>query len=870
MKPYNIDKEKLYKKYNIDELGHKSKNIYELQQKYGKNELTKKKKENIFKIFLSQFANPIELILVITTILSFIIGEIFDASALVFIIMMDIIIGTYEEYKSKKEANSLIEMIKVNSVVVRDGKEIVIDSSEIVEGDILLLESGNKIPADARIIECHNFQVNESSLTGESINVIKNTEILDGELLINDIKNMVFAGTSVITGRAKCIVTSIGLNTEIGNIADKVVNTKEEKSPLTIRIEKFSRQITILIIIIAIITTLILSIKGYTVNEIILSVIALSVSAMPEGLPLALTMALTIASKKMLRKNVIIKKLNSVESLGSCTVIASDKTGTLTVNEQTAKEIILKDGKKFTITGTGYNDNGKIVPGKNATLEDANEIIKLGALNNEAHLKYQNKKWESFGDSIDIAFLALYEKSDIDELPKKVEIIPYESENQYSAVFYNEGKKLKCTVKGSLEKIMSFSENDDEIINQNKYLTEKGYRVIAIADGYVNSTKASDIKNLNFIGLVAFIDPIREDAKKSIKECSNAGIKVIMITGDHPLTSLKIAKDLGLCNKIEEVATGVKLEEYRKKGQKEFDNYIKNKKVFSRVTPMDKLDIVNSLKRNGEFVAVTGDGVNDAPAIKSANIGIAMGSGTDVAKESASMIIIDDKFTSIVEGIKEGRTAYNNIKKIVLFLISCGLAEISFFLLSILFGYDIPMLAIQLLWLNLVTDGLQDIALSFEKTENDVMKEKPKSTSESIFTKDLINEILILGITITIVVFGTWVYLMNNKFDIVISRSIIMMLMVFIQNINVLNCKSEKKSIFSINIFDNKILIFTILGSIILQLIMSEISFISQFFNLIPININYIIGVIVLSTIILIVYEGYKKIYKIKKSRELV
>ncbi len=865
MKFYDREIEEVLKYFNTDEKGLTIAEAQDLLEKNGKNELPKKKQDSVFKLFISQFENPIELILVVTVILSFVAHEVIDAIALIFIILIDVLMGTYQEWKARKDAESLINMIKVTARVIRNGGEMQINSSDIVVGDILVLESGDKISADARIIECHNFQVDESALTGESLNVVKNNEVLPSDSSLAERKNMVYAGTSVTTGRAHAVVVSTGVNTEIGHIADKVTNTEEEKSPLTIRTEKFSKQISVIIVIVAIITTIVLLSKGYKANEIFLCVIALSVSAMPEGLPLALTMALTIASKRMAKKNVIVKKLNAVESLGSCTVIASDKTGTLTVNEQTAKEIVMANGETFTISGTGYNDEGKVTPVTDANIKNAEYIAMLGALNNEAHLEKNKDKWESFGDSIDIAFLSLAAKLKIKNKPKLIESIPYESENQYSAVFYEKDGETYCTVKGSLEKIMSFSEENQKYYSQNETLTKKGYRVIAIADGKVKGTSQKDIKNLSFVGMVAFIDPIRKEVKDSLKECSSAGIKVVMVTGDHPLTAFAIAKELGLCTKEAEVATGKDIEKYRAMGEKEFDKFISCIKVFSRVTPIDKLDIVNSFKRQGEFVAVTGDGVNDAPAIKTANIGIAMGSGTDVAKETASMIVADDNFTSIVSGVKEGRTAYSNIRKITLFLLGCGFAEVCFFLLSIAFGYDIPLLAIQLLWLNIVTDGLQDVALSFEKAEKNIMKEKPRDTKESLFSKDLMIEVLILGVTISAIIFGTWKFMMDKDYDITVARSVIMMLMVFIQNINVLNCRSEKRSVFKEPLLDNPFVIATVLGSIILQIVVSEIPATALFLKVTPLPFLLIDEILLLSFVVIIVYEIYKLIYRLRK-----
>jgi calcium-translocating P-type ATPase len=753
-------------------------------------------------------------------------------------------------------------MLKSKSKVLRDGKEYNIDSEYIVVGDILLLESGDRVNADARIIESVNLQVDESVLTGESFNIHKDSEIINDNVILAERKNMLYAGCNIITGRAKAIVTSTGINTEIGKIFKQVVDTKEERTPLTIRMEKFSKQISIIILIIAVISAIVLYINGYKPSAIFLSVVALAISAMPEGLPLALTMALTIASNKMSKKNIIVKNLSSVEALGSCTVIASDKTGTLTVNEQTAKKIVLKNGNSVDVTGTGYNDNGKVNVTNEKDKASVTKIINLCALNNEANFTKEDNKFKYFGDSIDIAFLVLKAKYNT-KIDYEVEkMVSYESEKQYSAVFYQENGRMKCTVKGSLEKVMAFSERNEKYIKQNEKLSEDGYRVIAVCDGYVDSTDEKEIKNLDFLGMVAFIDPVRKEVKASIKECQNAGIKVLMITGDHPATALTIARDLNLAKDKNEVITGKELEEVYQKGEEYFDEYIKDIKVFSRVTPTDKLKIIESLKRRGEFVAVTGDGVNDAPAIKNANIGIAMGSGTDVAIDTADLIVMDDNFTSIVEGVKEGRIAYSNIRKIVLFLLSCGIAEVLFYLFAVCFGYELPLVAIQLLWLNIVTDGLQDMSLSFEKGSNDIMKEKPRSTKESLFSKDLMIEVLIFGLTISFLIFSVWKFLMDNNINILIARSIIMLIMVFIQNLHVLNCRSEKKSIFATSLLSNPLIIFTIIGSILLQMIVINVPTLSKFLKISSLSLNTVVLSFIFSLFIIVVAEGYKFLYR--------
>lgn len=843
---------------------------------YGKNILPKEKKDSIYKIFFSQFANAITLILVFTCIFSFMINEIVDGIAIVLIIMIDVIMGTIQEYKAKKSAESLSNMIKVNTKVLRNGREKIVDSEDLVVGDIFYLESGDKVSADARIIECNNLSINESMLTGESNAIFKNSSKMKEKKSISESVNMVYAGTSVITGRAKCIAVGTGSNTEIGRIATTVIDTKNEDSPLTIRMNKFTKQISIAIVCVSIVLLISLYIKGAELKEMFLSVVALSVSAMPEGLPLALTLALTIGANRMSKKNVIVKQLNAVEALGSCSVIASDKTGTLTVNEQTLKKIILPNNNNYEITGSGYNDNGKVI---GEELDFAYDIIKYGVINNESGLvKDKNDKWVSYGDSIDIAFLAGGKKSKIDNSNViKLGGIPYESINKYSCVFYKENDRVFCTVKGSVEVVLELCNKmnvdnksvklDSELIDkQSEKLASDGYRVLAIAHGEVSnfveksSYSKKDIPKLNFIGLCGFVDPVRKEVKKSIDSCLKSGIKVVMITGDHPITAYSIAKTLDLATDYSYVTTGEEIEKYKNMSINEFDNFIKSKTVFSRVSPLQKLEIVESYKRQGEFVAVTGDGVNDAPALKSANIGVAMGSGTDVAKETSNMIIVDNNFMSIVSAVEEGRNAYANIRKVLYMLLSCGLAEVLAFVLAILFDLPMPLVAVQLLWLNIVTDGLQDLALSFEKE-----KLLDRKSSNNIFDKQMIEQILVSGLFMGIISFIVFAILIK-KFDMQVStaRGYVMALVVFMQNMHVLNCRSEYLSVFNNPIKNNVFVLFSIISAIILQIIVMEVDMFSMFLQTTSIPFVHLIFLFLASLPILLIMEMYKEIKKKK------
>jgi magnesium-transporting ATPase (P-type) len=616
----------------------------------------------------------------------------------------------------------------------------------------------------------------------------------------------------------------------------------------------FIKQISIGFVILAVILSVMLYVKGYNTQEIFQNVVALTVSAIPEGLTIAMTVVLSIASSKMAKKNVIMKKLSSVESLGSCTVIATDKTGTLTANEQTAKRIVLPTRTTAYIKGVGYNDVGEVEFDENIMPEEREnlkEIAKLGMLNNEASLKLKDGKWTYHGDAIDIAFLALGYKMQVQLTEKIVNMIPYESKLKYSAVYYqNNENETFCTVKGATEKVLEFCEfmqvNGEQckidkqlILNQADELAKQGFRVIAIAKGNIESTevlknskKEKDYfaesdkgelisfgKSLNYLGLVAFIDPVRPDVIDAVHTCNLAGIKVVMITGDHPLTANAIGERIGV------------------------------NEIYSRVSPLEKLEIVENLKKNGEFVAVTGDGVNDSPAMKAANIGIAMGSGTDIAKETGNMIIVDDNFSSIVKGVEEGRKAYNNIRKVIYLLLSTGLSEVILYTLSIICGLPIPLTAIQLLWLNLISNGIQGDALAFEKDMEDVMRKKVKSTEEAIVNKLLVSEILISAFVMAIIEFVFYSYLIKvQNLDITMTRTYMLILMVLMENV----------SCFKISVENNKFLMYSIIITTIIQFVIIRVPSIAGFFNLTVVPIEYAIALLLLTVPIILVMETFK------------
>lgn len=825
----------------------------------GKNTIPKAKQETIFEIFINQFKSPIIAILIIAAIFSIITKSYADSIFIFAVIIINSIIGTYQEWNSEKNSKKLEEMIRINSKVLRDRNANLIDSENIVVGDIVLLESGDKIPADLRLIEASELSIDESILTGESIPKLKDIEIQEKDTKLVDRLNIAYAGTVVTKGRGKGIVISVGKDTEFGKVAENVIESKEAKSPLIIRMEKFSKQISIGFIIFATIMAIILYLKSYNIADIFSTIVALTVSAIPEGLTIAMTIVLSISASKMAKKNVIVKKLNAVESLGSCTQIATDKTGTLTVNEQTAKKVLLPNDDLAYITGTGYNDKGSIETEENISKQSYNqikEIVKIGVLNNEASLKFENGEWTHHGDAIDIAFLALGYKLDIKKDNNIVGMIPYESRLKYSSVLYeekiNNEKMYFSTVKGGVEEVLQFCDkmqcgneitklDYNKIINQADNLSKDGFRVIALAKGKSespnNKYSEKEIPKLIYMGMVAFVDPIRQDVTQAIKECKKAGIGVTMITGDYKLTAEAIAKRLDIDN------------------------------VYSRVTPMEKLEIVEKFKNNDEFIAVTGDGVNDTPALKAANIGVAMGSGTDIAKEVGNMIIVDDNFSTIVKGVEEGRRAYNNIRKVIYLLLSTGFSEIILFVFSIIFGLPIPLLAIQLLWLNLISNGIQGDALAFEKDIENVMNKKAKKKGEKIFNKLLVNEIFVSSLVMAIVEFVVYFYLINIKlYNIETTRALLLTLMVFMENIHILNCRSENISIFKISLKNNVFLIISIIVTSLIQILIVSSKTLSSFFRLNTIGIREIIILFVLTIPVIIAMEIFKLV-KIKFSK---
>lgn len=838
---------------------------------FGKNLLPKKKRISFFHIVLNQFLSPLIYILFVAAIISLIVREYTDAGFIFLVLFINGAMGTYQEWKAETRANALQEMIRIKTRVKREGDEFVLDSENMVPGDIVLLESGNKVPADIRIFRSNNLAAEEALLTGESVAVSKNAASLEKEdLSVSEKINMAFAGTTITSGRATGVVVATGLNTEIGKIASSLRELKVGKAPLVTRMEVFAKKISIIVLTGCFFLGILGYINGVPLIEIFMFVVAVAVSAIPEGLPIAMTVALSIGTVRMARRNVIVRKLTAVEGLGSCTFIATDKTGTLTVDQQTVKSVLLADGREFFVDGEGYNGTGAIHDaGKNRVKKDDNnkldELIKAVTICNEGSLRKAGQEWKNAGDPVDIALLALSYKAQASPQEylrnvEKIKEVPYESEKQYSAVYYREGEALKIVVKGALEKIIEKIHNPDPaILDTVAKLAESGFRIIAVAGNVVSDTDKNELPELILLGVTALIDPLRPEARDAIVSCHDAGVEVAMITGDHPSTALAIANNLGLAGDKEELISGSQLKEAYEKGEHYFAELIKGKRVFARVSPDQKQQIVQALRTTGHFVAVTGDGVNDAPALKSANIGIAMGYGTDVAKDTASIIISDNNFASITAGIEEGRFTYSNLRKIIYLLISTGAAELLMIALSLIFRLPLPFLAVQLLWLNLVTNGIQDVALAFEPGEKRVMQLPPRKPSESVFDPLMIQQTIVSACVISVLVFGLWYHLLNQlHWEESKARNTILLLMVLLQNFHVLNCRSEKNSIFKMSLRKNMVLTVGILIAQGLHILSMQIPFMQNLLGLQPVAWYDWLKLLATASIILMAMEVFK------------
>ncbi len=812
-------------------------------ERYGANRLPEAKPAGLGLVFVRQFLSPLIYVLLIAAVVSAALGEWSDAIFIMAVLLLNATIGMVQEYSAERAASALQHMVVVRARVLRGGDSYEIESAELVPGDVVLLESGAMVPADMRLIADHSLEVDESLLTGESFAVAKSAApILPEDTVVGDRRNMAFAGTMVHRGRARGVVVATGLATELGAIATAVLGKTAVKPPLLVRMERFTWRIAVVVAMAVVVLAAVALVQGAALQEVFVLAVALAVSAIPEGLPVALTVTLAIGMRRMAKRNVIVRKLVAVEALGSCTFIASDKTGTLTMNELTVSRVVLPGQDPWQVSGEGSIPTGHILVPAGAE-RDANwgicqRLCQAATLANEGFLAQHDGEWVHHGDAVDVALLVMAHKAGISQahlssIMPQLACIEFESVRMFSASLNQDGDEVIASVKGALERVLPMCErmatsrggmalDVQAVTAQARGLAERGFRLLAVAAGEVHcdpcdSFAAEHLHGLTLLGLVGLIDPLRRDAHAAIQACRRAGIEVSMVTGDHPTTALAIARDLELAYDEQQVVTGTQLREAEQVGPAAVDTLTAQARVFARVEPQQKLDIVQSLQRGGQFVAVTGDGANDAPALRAAHVGVAMGRrGTDVARETADIIITDDNFSSLVAGIDEGRLAYSNVRKVIFLLISTGAAEIVLFALSLLFGLPLPLLAVQLLWLNLVTNGIQDIALAFEPAEGDELHRPPRPPREAIFNRIMVERVLLSAVVMGSVAFATYHWLLLAGYELEQARNGTLLLMVLFENIHVFNSRSETLSALRHNPLRNRLLLF---GTAIAQLV---------------------------------------------------
>ncbi|MCF6158854.1 MAG: HAD family hydrolase [wastewater metagenome] len=873
---YQLHINDVMKKLGTSEKGLTDEEARERLEQYGPNKLTEEEKISKIKILLHQFISPLIYILLVAALVTFLLKEYIDSTVIMAAVALNTIIGFFQEFKAEQSVRALRKMLIPKAKVLRGGHEREIHSEELVPGDVVFLTSGSKAPADLRLLKTLELRVDEAMLTGESLPVDKVTlPIQEDNLPPGDRVNMVFTGTIVVSGRGRGIVTETGNRTILGQIAKDVRETVKTKTPLQHKLERFAKILGVVIIGFSGILFGIGLLRGADLAEMFMAAVATAVSAIPEGLPIAVTITMAIGVSRMARRNAIIRKLPAVETLGSTTVICSDKTGTLTKNEMTVK-LIYDENHIYEAAGVGYEPKGEIlrdeIPIEPKDREGILSVLRIGLLCNESNVYVEDSQYKVDGDPTEGALIvsAMKGKLEPEEEKRKypqVAIIPFESEHGYMATLNKRQDKKYIFVKGAPERILdrctTFKTNKEETLHIADTFAKEGLRVLAFAykevpEDMEELTHRDIDSNLTFTGLQGMFDPPRPEVIQAIEGCKQAGIRTIMITGDHAVTATAIAKELGIAGPDAQVCTGKELETMN---DEELFRLVKDVSVYARVSPEHKLRIVNQLKRHNEVVAVTGDGVNDAPALKTAHVGIAMGKiGTDVAKEASDTVLTDDNFASIFAAVEEGRVVYSNIKKVALFLVSCGFGELVAIITTVSMGYHIPYTPVQILWLNLVTNGLQDMALAFEPAEKGILQQPPRPAKERILSGVMIQKTIIMGLVMAA---GTvFLYISDLKLGAPLqeARTEALTAMVVFQFYQAFNCRSETRSIFRMNPLENPFLFFGLIAAIFAHLAVLYVPALQWVFGTVPLKKVEWAGIGVITVSIILVVEIEKLI----------
>jgi len=850
------------------------------QRQYGRNELTEEKKISPWMLLLNQFKSVLIIILLVAVALSVVFGiihwepgaampeEITDAIVIFVIVIAVVILGFIEEYRSEKAVAALKRMAAPTATVIRDGEEKEIPAVNLVPGDIVVLSTGDKVPADIRLTEVANLNTQEAPLTGESTPIEKITgEIPGAEVPVGDRKNMVYMGTSITYGRGRGVVVATGMQTEFGKIATMLQSVEEEETPLQKSLDKVGKILGIACLaIVAVIVGIQLIVgTGHSFVEMLLWGVSLAVAAVPEALPAVVVISLSIGVQKMAKRHALVRRLSAVETLGSTTVICSDKTGTLTQDQMTVRQIYF-NGKFIDVTGSGYEPKGEFI-NNNQVVNIAGDpgivtFLKIGALCNDTHLVHTDGKWNVKGDPTEGALLVIAAKAGMEheklvsESPR-VDEIPFSSERKKMTTVHGASQDKVAYSKGApeivLETCTSIYENGQpvpldaarrtRVLEAATKMAENALRVLGLAYKPIDkdADKSGYEQGMTFSGLVGMIDPPRVEVKDAIQTCKVAGIKSVMITGDHKITASAIARELGILTDGVAV-TGTELD---KMSDAEYAGMVEKIQVYARVSPAHKLKVIEAFSKQGHVVAMTGDGVNDAPALKKADIGVAMGiTGTDVSKEAAAMVLTDDNFKSIVSAVEEGRVIFNNIKKYLMYLLSSNLGEILLMAGAIILGPAlglpagaIPLVAVQILLVNLITDGLPALALAVDPPDIDVMEQKPRPRGQGIFTRPVIILMAMGGIWSGIINISVFKWALDAGKPMIEAQSLCFLSLIVIQLFKAYNFRSDRKSVFSIGMFRNKWLNLAILSQVVLLVVIVEVPALHGIFNTFPLTL---------------------------------
>lgn len=857
---YHKSSEDVLEELAVSKSGLNDGEVEQRQLEYGYNEITEAKRKNVFQVFLEQFKDFLVIILIVAAVISAFLGELESTIVILVVVMLNAILGTVQHLKAEKSLNSLKAMAAPSAKVLRNGNVLEIPSREVVVGDILLLDAGDFISADGRIIESHSLQVNESSLTGESLAVEKVTNAIDEkDVALGDMKNMVFSGSYVTNGRAKVVVTNIGMKTEIGKIADLLENAKEKKTPLQVSLDHFGKRLALIIIVLCIIIFGLDIFRGREMVDSFMFAVSLAVAAIPEALSSIVTIVLAFGTQKMAKENAIIRKLHAVESLGSISVICSDKTGTLTQNKMTVQQVYV--GERI----THYNE-----------LQIDSELDKKFVLMTLLCNDSVTLEEKEIGDPTEIALVNFGEVYGLDELQirdmyPRIDEIPFDSDRKLMSTVHELNGQTIMVTKGALdvllarvvlvktkEGVIPFTpEHKEQIEKVNQQFSENGLRVLAFAYKVFKENRKIQLEdeyNYIFVGLTAMMDPPRAESKQAVADCISAGIKPVMITGDHKITAAAIAKQIGILNDPKEAIEGREID---KLSDEQLKDLVEDVSVYARVSPEHKIRIVKAWQEKGNVVAMTGDGVNDGPALKQADIGVAMGiTGTEVAKEASSMVLTDDNFSTIVKSISNGRNIYNNIKNSIRFLLSGNTGAIIVVLFATLLALPAPFAPVHLLFINLLTDSLPAIAIGLEPYNKNVMKNKPRNIHEPLLNKNFASAVgaegLIIGI-VTIIAFQIGLF----QGDGILASTMAFSTLCLSRLFHGFNCRSQQ-SIFKIGLFTNKMSWLAFLLGVVLLHIVLFVPTLMGVFEVAPLTLNELLTIYGLSFLPFVVVQLYR------------